>query len=145
MSWFVPAIAKKLNERYGMLANLGFTSIGILVGLIALIPSWPIYGVVPAIFLMTMMGFLGFTISRVLNQEADSSRRATVLSVKGLVFNLGYGLFSLGFSGLLANFPDQPAGTALRSALFWQVPYFVIAMIALFAWANIYLRCKTKI
>jgi hypothetical protein len=145
LGWFVPALAKKLNERFGMLANLGFTTIGILMGLIALIPAWPIYGVLPAIFLMAMMGFLGFTLSRVLNEEAESSRRATVLSVKGLVFNLGYGLFSLGFSVLLANFPDQPAGTALRSALVWQIPYFVIAMIALFTWANIYLRRRTTV
>ena len=53
---------------------------------------------------MTMMGFLGFTVSRALHAETDSSKRATVLSVKGLAFNLGYGLFSLGFSPCLLDF-----------------------------------------
>jgi hypothetical protein len=63
-----------------------------------------------------------------------------VLSVKGLIFNLGYGLFSLGFSGLLASFPDTPEGTALRSALLWQVPFFAMIMTGLFWWAFFKLR-----
>jgi MFS family permease len=139
-SWFVPSIAKKINERFSMMVNLGLVALAALIGLTALIPAWPIVGVLPVMFLMTIMGFLGFTLSRVLHQEADSSKRATVLSVKGLIFNLGYGLFSLGFSSLLASFPDNPIGTALRSALLWQVPFFALLLIALFAWAKIFLR-----
>jgi MFS family permease len=142
LSWFVPSIAKYLNNRFSVLSNLGFIAIAALVGLAALIPAWPIYGIIPAMFLMTIMGFLGFTISRVLHQEADSSKRATLLSVKGLAFNLGYGLFSLGFSGLLASFPNTPEGTALRSALLWQMPLFALMVMGLFIWANRYLRPK---
>lgn len=140
--WFVPGIAKQLNTRFGMLANLGFIAACSLIGLAALVPSWPIVGVIPAMFLMMMMGFLGFTVSRVLHDEADSSRRATVLSVKGLIFNLGYGLFSLGFSALLASFVDHPAGAALHSALLWQVPFFACVIFVLFVWANVYLHRK---
>jgi len=140
---FVPGIAKRLNTRFSMLTNLGLVAAASLIGLALLIPAWPIFGILPTMFLMTTMGFLSFTISRVLHQEADSSQRATVLSVKGLMFNLGYGLFSLGFSGLLASFPDQPAGTALRSALFWQVPYFAVVTLVLFVWASFYLKRKT--
>jgi hypothetical protein len=110
------------------------------IGLALLVPAWPIYGVLPTLFLMMMMGFLSFTVSRVLHEEADSSRRATVLSVKGLMFNLGYGLFSLGFSGLLASFPDTPEGAALRSALLWQVPFFAVMIAGLFSWAFFRLR-----
>ncbi len=143
LGWFVPAIAKYLNNRFSLLANLAFVAAGTLLGLVALIPAWPLYGIVPAMFLMTFMGFLAFTVSRVLHQEADSSRRATVLSVKGLIFNLAYGLFSLGFAGLLTHFPDQPEGAALRSALFWQVPFFALITLGLFAWASPFLRRKT--
>ncbi len=142
LSWFVPSIAKYLNNRYSMLTNLGLVAVAALLGLAALIPAWPIYGIIPAMFLMTIMGFLGFTISRVLHQEADSSKRATLLSVKGLVFNLGYGLFSLGFSGLLASFPDTPAGTALRSALLWQMPLFALMIMGLFIWASRFLHLR---
>jgi MFS family permease len=136
LGWFVPGIATRLNKRFSTLTNLGIAAGVALVGLTALIPAWPIYGVLPAMLLMTMMGYLGFTVSRALHAETDSSKRATVLSVKGLAFNLGYGLFSLGFSRLLAHFPDEPAGAALRSALTWQVPAFAAVALALFAWGT---------
>ena len=75
---------------------------------------------------MMTIGFLGFTMSRALNRASDSDNRATVLSVKGLAFNLAYGSFSLGFSMLLASFPEDPEGNQLRNALIWQVPFFAI-------------------
>ncbi|NJM38064.1 MAG: MFS transporter [Akkermansiaceae bacterium] len=137
LGWFVPTLAKKLNDRFSTLTNLGIAAAVALIGLTALIPAWRFFGLLPAMLLMTTMGFLGFTISRALHREADSSQRATVLSVKGLAFNLGYGLFSLGFSRLLASFPSQPVGSALQSALFWQVPAFALVTIILFAWAGI--------
>lgn len=136
LGWFVPAIAARLNSRFSTLANLCIAAGIALLGLAALAPAWPIYGILPAMLLMTMMGFLGFTVSRALHAEADSAKRATVLSVKGLAFNLGYGLFSLGFSRLLAHFPDHPAGAALRSALFWQVPAFAVAVMLLLGWGS---------
>jgi MFS family permease len=139
LGWFVPGIAARLNQRFSTLSNLGIAAGVALAGLAALSPAWPIYGVLPAMLLMTLMGYLGFTVSRALHAEADSAKRATVLSVKGLAFNLGYGLFSLGFSRLLAHFPDHPAGAALRSALTWQVPAFAAITLALFAWGT-YLR-----
>ena len=136
IGWFVPAVAKSLNDRFGILANLGIAAVVSLAGLVAVVPAWPRFGLLPAVLLMAMMGYLGFTISKALHREADSARRATVLSVKGLAFNLGYGLFSLAFSRLLAGFPDQPPGTAFRSALLWQVPAFVITLLVLFAWGR---------
>jgi MFS family permease len=136
LGWFVPAVAAKLNSRFSTLANLGIAAGIALLGLAALAPAWRLYGILPAMLLMTMMGFLGFTVSRALHAEADSAKRATVLSVKGLAFNLGYGLFSLGFSRLLAHFPDHPAGAALRSALFWQVPAFAVAAFLLLLWGS---------
>ncbi|GAA5117906.1 MFS transporter [Luteolibacter yonseiensis] len=135
LGWFVPSVAKSLNARYGTLANLGIAAGLSLLGLAALVPAWPIFGLLPATLLMTTLGLLGFTVSRTLHAEAASSERATVLSVKGLSFNLGYGLFSIAFSRLLAGFPDVPAGSALKSALFWQVPVFAILMAGLFTWA----------
>jgi MFS family permease len=138
LSWFVPSLAKKLSEKFTLMNNLNIVSFGVLLGLIALVPAWKFFGVIPTLFLMAMLGFVHFNLSRVLHEETDSSRRATVLSVKGLMFNLGYGLFSLAFSLLLAGFSHEQAGEALRSALFWQVPYFVVLMVGLFVWARGY-------
>jgi hypothetical protein len=136
LGWFVPGIAKNLNHRFGTLTNLGIAAGISLLGLTALVPGWPLFGLLPAMLLMTTLGYLGFTVSRALHGLADSGRRATVLSVKGLAFNLGYGLFSLGFSRLLAHFPDHPPGAALRAAFFWQVPAFALVALLLFAGAN---------
>jgi MFS family permease len=97
----------------------------------------------PATLLMTTLGFLGFTMSRALNRETDSARRATVLSVKGLAFNLAYGSFSLGFSLLLASFPVEPVGDALRGALVWQIPFFTVTVFGLFWWGKRRLRRVT--
>ncbi len=136
LGWFVPAIARNLNTRFGTLANLGLAAGLSLIGLAALVPAWPWFGVLPAMLLMTTLGYLAFTVSRALHAEADSSRRATVLSVKGLAFNLGYGLFSFGFSLLLANLPQEPASAALRGALLWQVPFFALLTFVLFLWGS---------
>lgn len=141
IGWFVPGIAGKLNQRYGTLANLGIAAGIAMIGLALLVPAWPVWGVLPAMGLMTTLGYLGFTVSRALHSLADSSHRATVLSVKGMAFNLGFGLFSLGFSRLLASFPASSGDAALRSALWWQVPAYALGVVLLFAWA---LRLKKR-
>lgn len=136
LGYVVPTIAAKLNKRFGTLACLGIIACIALVGLLGIVPAHSRWGIAPAMLLMTTLGFLGFTMSRALNRATDSARRATVLSVKGLAFNLAYGSFSLGFSLLLASFPQEPAGEALRGALFWQVPFFAISVFGLLAWGK---------
>jgi hypothetical protein len=44
---------------------------------------------------------VGFYVSYFVNQQASSSRRATVLSFKGLAYNLSYGFIGLVYAGLL--------------------------------------------
>ena len=134
--YVVPAIAARLNKRFGTLANLGFAAGLGLIGLSGIVPSNSFWCLVPAMLLMMTMGFLGFTLSRALNREADSSKRATVLSVKGLAFNLGYGSFSLAFSMLLASFPPEPEGNQLANALIWQVPFFAVVTVSLLVWGK---------
>lgn len=140
LGYVVPTIAAKMNKRFGTLACLGIIACIALVGLLGIVPAQSRWSLLPAMLLMTTLGFLGFTMSRALNRATDSARRATVLSVKGLAFNLAYGSFSLGFSLLLASFPEEPAGEALRGALFWQVPFFAISVFGLLAWGKRKLR-----
>ena len=140
IGWFVPSVAKNLNGRFSTLTNLGIAAGISVIGLIALVPSWPLFGLLPAMLLMAVLGLLGFTVSRTLHAEADSSQRATVLSVKGLAFNLGYGLFSFAFSLLLAGFPGQSPNASLSHALKWQVPFFAVLIMGLFVWASLLLK-----
>ncbi len=134
--YLVPGIATRLNRRFGIWGTLAITSGVALVGLAGLIPANTWWCLVPAMLLMMTLGLLGFTMSRALNRESESSKRATVLSVKGLAFNLAYGSFSLGFSLLLAAFPPEPEGYALEQALIWQVPFYAILVGGLLVWGK---------
>lgn len=126
-NWFVPAIAARVNQRFDTLTSL------ILGGGIAalclwlLVPAWPWAGLVPAMLLMMVLGFVSFTVGRHLHGVATSEQRATLLSVKGLVFNLAYGLYSFAFSLTLAGF-SKNEGRAFQQALAWQAGAFLLAL-----------------
>jgi len=133
---FVPAIAKRLNRKFDTPGNLVLVAVFAAITLAALAPAWPgLGGLVPAMLMVPCMGYLGFTVSRALHAVADSSRRATVLSVKGLVFNLGYGACSLAFSTALAHARVTHPGEPLQWLLTWQVPCFVATALIFFPWA----------
>ncbi len=130
-NWFVPGIAMRVNRRMSPAAALAAGGVLTAVVLFLLPPAWPWAGLVPAFLLMMMLGYVGFTVSRHLHQVAESSQRATLLSVKGLVFNLGYGGWSILFTWLLASAGDAPPGTPLQHALHWQAWIF-LALLAIF-------------
>lgn len=134
-SFFVPSIAKRLNQRFSALGVLGIAALLAIVALALLAPAWPWFGVLPAALLMTLLGLVGFTVSRHLHASAESSQRATLLSVRGLAFNLGYGTFSLGFSLLLARLKITAGDDAFRAALQWQLPVFATVIAIFFLWA----------
>jgi hypothetical protein len=108
------------------------------IALILLIPAWPWAGLLPAMLLMTLLGFVGFTISRFLHAVAESHQRATLLSVKGLVFNLGYGAYSLIFSLMLAGIHQRGTSdtSPFQQALLWQAAGFVAVLLIFIALAR---------
>jgi hypothetical protein len=69
-----------------------------LAGLIGVSCRWQYWGVLLIVPLAGAMMALGYIVSYYLNAIADSSHRATVLSFKGVAFNLGYGFISLIFA-----------------------------------------------
>ncbi|GAK86745.1 putative transport protein [Vibrio ponticus] len=54
-----------------------------------------VYGVIPALILVFIIMTMNIFISYHLNKKTESHNRATVLSFKGLMFNLGYGLIGV--------------------------------------------------
>ena len=64
---------------------------------------WPLFGLIPALILFGGMQLTGFFVSHYLNQITDSAQRATVLSFKGLSFNLAYGLIGVLYSRLIVT------------------------------------------
>ena len=134
--YLVPGIAAKLNKRHTTHTNLCFAAALGLIGLSGIAPAGSLWSLAPAALLMMTMGYLTFTISRALHRATDSTRRATVLSVKGLAFNLGYGSFSLAFSLMLASQSGVTENEVFRSALLWQIPFFAIVTGFLLIWGR---------
>lgn len=133
-NWFIPAIAARVNRRLDPVATLVAGGVVVALGLWLLVPAWPWAGLLPAMLLMMMLGFVSFTVGRHLHSVAASEQRATLLSVKGLVFNLAYGIYSFSFSLALTGFSKND-GRAFQQALAWQAGVFVLALLVFAAWA----------
>jgi MFS family permease len=134
-NWFVPAIAARVNRRFDPVSALILGGAVVALGLALLAPAWPWFGLIPVMLLMMMLGYVGFTVSRHLHSVAASDQRATLLSVKGLIFNLGYGLYSLAFSLALSGI-GKNEGRAFQQLLGWQAAVFTLALLAFAALAR---------
>ena len=138
INWFTPSIFAAVNQRFKTTTSLAIGGVVAAIALILLIPAWPWAGLLPAMLLMTLLGFVGFTISRFLHAVAESHQRATLLSVKGLVFNLGYGAYSLIFSLMLAGIHQRGTSdtSPFQQALLWQAAGFVAVLLIFIALAR---------
>ncbi|MEX2129849.1 MAG: hypothetical protein WD772_00055, partial [Pseudohongiellaceae bacterium] len=111
----------------------------LLLGLAGLNLMLPVYGVLFAIPVFSMMSIVSFQSSYYINREVDSAHRATVLSFRGLALNLGLGTASLFYTGLIATLKtgyteiDDPV--LLRETVFVDAllafPIYFIALAAL--------------
>jgi MFS family permease len=128
-NWFIPTIAAWVNRRHETLPALVIGGAVASAGLWLLTPAWPWLGLLPAALLMMTLGYVGFTVSRHLHAVASANHRATLLSVKGLVFNLAYGSYSLVFSLALAA-TGKSGADALHHVLIWQAILFTIVIAA---------------
>ncbi|MDB6148736.1 MAG: transporter [Chthoniobacter sp.] len=94
------AIAVRMAVRFPTALNFAITGALAFAGLFGaswFLPRWGVIAVVP---LGLAMSLVGFFLSHTLNARVtDSGLRATVLSFKGLLFNLAYGVAGLLFAG----------------------------------------------
>ncbi len=101
VGFFTPRLAQYLVKHWSIRSNFILVSMLTLAGLVWVAMAVPIWGALLVIPLGAAMSLVGFFGSHYLNVlVADSSRRATVLSFKGLLFNLAYGAVGLMFAGL---------------------------------------------
>ena len=148
MGLFVPRLALWLSRRQSPANNLFLLSAMTLTGLIGMRFFFPYAGVLPAMLLSGAMMMTGFFVSHYLNQITPSHQRATVLSFRGLSYNLGYGGIGLLYSGLLAvlrrstavrqeGIPAQALEeTVFRSSVEWFPWYFVVMFVVLLIFAR---------
>ncbi len=98
---FIPRLALRIAENRSPAFCLWTTAATALVGLSGMVFFWPYSGLVPALVAFSALYMVSFYVSYFVNQQASSSRRATVLSFKGLAYNLFYGLIGIVYAGLL--------------------------------------------
>jgi hypothetical protein len=73
-----------------------------------------------------------------LNQVVSSERRATLLSVKGLAINLGFGWVSLAYAAWVARLPAGDSTPAVITAFAAYLPYgtFLVLVITALAFGQ---------
>ncbi|MFH2043695.1 MAG: MFS transporter [Pseudomonadota bacterium] len=141
---FIPKIARKMGQTYTPLSNVYIMSILSIAGLAGMLMMIPYYGLIPAILLFCIMYVNTYLQSYYLNPLTASEQRATVLSFKGLSFNLAYGVMGLLYAGFLAYLREQTSnvlpglsGPELEDIVFVKslmgFPfYFIVALAGLF-------------
>ena len=101
LGFFIPRLALKLSEQKSPATNFFITAAVLLAGFIGMTFFWPYVGLIPALVRSSAMYLTSFFVSRYLNQITPSEQRATVLSFKGLFFNLAYAGVGMTYSLML--------------------------------------------
>lgn len=78
----------------------------------------PLAGMIPVMLTCCAMYFNGFFISYYLNQVTASEQRATVLSFKGLTYNISYGLLGILYALVLKTQRQTVSGTPNEDLIF---------------------------
>ena len=119
--------------------NFALLALLCLLGLAGAVLVLPFgLGLLPVVLLHAVLLLTGFLVSHYLNAITDSVQRATVLSFKGLAFNLGYGALGLLYGGLLALLRERAGSpvdevTVFRESLPWLLGYGMIACLLFIA------------
>jgi MFS family permease len=135
LGFFVSPVAKNLVKQKTFAFNFILLALLTFGGLAGVAAHWRHVGVLFVVPLGIAMYLLNFFVSYYLNSIAKPDNRATILSFKGLAFNLGYGAVGLLFAGLfrLIKAADGIASeeTVFARALFWVPVYFAVTLLLL--------------
>jgi MFS family permease len=132
LGFVVSPLARRMVHRGSPAGNFGWVAIVTMTSLIGMALRWRWWGVMFTFPLGASMVAIGFFLSYYLNALVESHRRATVLSFKGVAFNLGYGFVSLLFAFLLRALRDggTPEQTFGRT-LIWLPLWLALALVLL--------------
>jgi len=126
-----PALASWMQKHLSSGQNFLLLAAAVLVGWIGVAVVRTPWGIAPSLLLASCIGITGFLVSTGLNAAAHSEIRATVLSFRGLVFNLGYGALSAVFAWMQAALRGGTGDemVALAAVLPWLPACFVCAVL----------------
>jgi MFS family permease len=117
MAYFIPPLAVYAASRFRPVVNLSWMSILMMIGCTTFALFIPWYGVLPMALVFMVFMFNMFFGSHYLNQVTPSHMRATVLSFRGLSFNLAYAAISLAYTGTYAWFKQRAPATLSAAQL----------------------------
>jgi MFS family permease len=145
---FVPRIANQMADRFSPDRNFIFLCLLTMTGLVGMTRFWPLVGLFPVVLLYITIISSGFFMSFYLNRCTDSGQRATVLSFKGLSFNLAYGMIGLLYAVLMAMIRASMRGETIpriENQIFiesfqWFPGYFLLVLCVLVFFARRQLR-----
>jgi MFS family permease len=120
---FISPLARRMVKTNSLTQNYAIVGATAALGLSLAAARWNYGGVIVMLPLGGSMMALGYMVSYYLNAIVDSGHRATVLSFKGVAFNLGYGFISLVFALVLRAVRDggSTQDAVARSLIFLPV------------------------
>jgi MFS family permease len=137
----IPRIARSMTRHWTPSRNLAVLAVISLAGLWGLIGFYPYVGLLPMVLVFVGLMLTSFFTSHYLNRITSSGHRATVLSFKGLSFNLAYGMIGLLYAGLMRHLRAEqgemhPSWTAqavenqaFRESISW-FPWYTLVIFA---------------
>lgn len=152
MGFVIPRLSLKMTKSRSPVFNFTVMAFITITGLTGMSFFFPYYGIIFAFVLFSGMYMNSFFISHYLNKITDSRQRATVLSFKGLFYNLSYGILGIAYSLLLslsrAGVESSHPGletSILEDIIFietfvWFPGVFTAAIIVLFLFSFIVLK-----
>ncbi|MEX1298494.1 MAG: MFS transporter [Desulfotignum sp.] len=149
----VPKIARQIAENRSPKAALLIAAGLAVAGLAAMNGFWHWVGIVPALVTFAAMNFTGFFVSFYINRETDSRQRATVLSFKGLSYNISYGLLGVAYALVLklaktgvdsasGLSPEMIENQVFVDTFFWFPLFFTVNFLVLAAVCTVRFRGK---
>jgi MFS family permease len=127
--------------RYAPGMNFALLVLLSLVGLAGAALVLPFgLGLLPVALIHVVLLLTGYLVSHYLNAITDSAQRATVLSFKGLAFNLGYGALGVLYAALLVLLREGPLiseQAVFQASLPWLLGYGIIIFLLFAGWVAI--------
>jgi MFS family permease len=123
LGFAVAPLAKRMVARRGVVANYFVVAGLVLLGLTGTAMAWPYWGAWVVVPLGMAMSALQFFTSNYLNEWTESNVRATVLSFRGVAFNLGYAVAGILFAQLTAHFRGAHPGADETSIFGMALPW----------------------
>lgn len=128
---FMPMVARRLAVSFSAPINFGLVSFITLAALTGVAFALPVQGLWFILMMMAGFSLLNYFVSYYLNHHAPSSERATILSFRGLAYNIGYGVVGLAYAGYYATLPGTNSEAQFAESL-WAFPgWFGVSLIIL--------------